>query len=158
MIKHQSDSPEQRAAEEAIREGVAAHLGKALHPATLSLVGGAAVRVDGAAPDKSVFVEIYARQGALKSGQRHKVATDALKLITLARSYPEAELVMAFADEQAAAFATRGTWMAEALAAWGVRVLVVELDEQMREGIRTAQVRQQMVNPSAHPPAGAVGT
>jgi hypothetical protein len=56
---------------------------------------------------------------------------------------------------QAAPYATKGTWMSEALATWGVKVLVVELDAEVREGIRAAQVRQQMVNPSAEAPADA---
>ena len=155
MRSHQSDSAEQRAAEELIRSQVAAYLGKELRSATLKLESGAAVQVDGAAADESAFVEIFARHGVLKGGQRHKVATDALKLITIGRSRPGADLVIAFADEQAASFATKGTWMSEALVAWGVKVLVVELDAEVREGIRAAQVRQQMVNPSAEAPPGA---
>lgn len=158
MPQHQSDSSEQRDVEEVIRAKVAAHLGTELKPATLALDQGAEVQVDGASADRSVFVEIFARQGTLKGGQRHKIATDALKLITLGRSYPQARLVIAFADDDAAAFATQGTWMAEALSAWKVQVLVVELDDDVREGIRAAQVRQRMVNPSAEPPPGAPAT
>ena len=100
MPSHQSDSSEQQAAEELIRSQVAAYLGKELKSATLKLEGGAAVQVDGIAADGSAFVEIFARQGALKGGQRHKVATDALKLITIGRSRPVADLVIAFADEK----------------------------------------------------------
>jgi hypothetical protein len=155
MAQHQSDSSEQRAAEDLIRAKVAAFLGKDLQPRTMALESGARVQVDAASDDESVFVEIFARQGALKGGQRHKVATDALKLITIGRSRPGADLVIAFADEQAAAYATKGTWMAEALTSWGVRVVVVELDEGARAGLRAAQVRQQMVNPAAEPPDDA---
>lgn len=109
------------------------------------------MQVDGADANESVFVEIFARQGALKGGQRHKVATDALKLLTLGRSRPDAQLIIAFADLEAASYATKGTWMAEALAAWGVTVLVVELDGSVRDGIRAAQARHTMVNPSPPP-------
>lgn len=45
--------------------------------------------------------------------------------------------------------------MSEALSTWGITVLVVELDDEVRDGIRTAQVRQQMVNPGAAAPADA---
>ncbi len=107
------------------------------------------MRVDGVDAEKTVFVEIFAHQGPLKGGQKHKVATDALKLITLGRGRPEAQLILAFADEVAAAFATKGTWMAEALAAWVVKVYVVELEGSVSDGIRAAQVRQEMVNPEA---------
>lgn len=43
----------------------------------------------------------------------------------------------------------------EALATWGIKVLVVELDEDVRDGIRAAQVRQQLVNPEALAPPNA---
>jgi hypothetical protein len=45
--------------------------------------------------------------------------------------------------------------MSDALATWGITVLVVELDNAVRDGIRAAQVRQEMVNPAAAPPADA---
>jgi hypothetical protein len=150
---HQSDATVQQQAEPLIRDKVAVHIGKPLAPAAVKLESGASVQVDGVAADESAFVEISAHQGALRGGQRHKVATDALKLITLGRSRPQAQLILAFADPAAAAFATKGTWMAEALASWAVTVLVVELADDVREGIRVAQVRQVMVNPTAIPDA-----
>jgi hypothetical protein len=52
------------------------------------LSGGAYVDVDGVAADSSAFVEVFAHQGTLKGGQKHKVANDALKLITLGREHP----------------------------------------------------------------------
>jgi hypothetical protein len=155
MAPHKSDSSEQRAAEATIRAQVAALLGKELRSTRLTLNGGASVEVDGAAEDESVFVEIFARQGALKGAQKHKVATDALKLITIGQSRPGASLVIAFADEQAATYATRGTWIAEALWTWGIDVVTVKLGEDVRDDIRKAQARQEMVNPSAAPPADA---
>ena len=130
---------------------MAEHVGIALEPTTVELDLGAKVQVDGAAANESVFVEIFARQGALKGGQRHKIATDALKLITLGRSRPNARLIIAFADDEAAAYATKGTWLSEALKTWGITVLVVELDEVVRDGIKAAQLRQIMVNPAADP-------
>jgi hypothetical protein len=46
---------------------------------------------------------------------------------------------------------TGTSWLAEALRAWEVAVLVAVLDDNVRAGLRAAQVRQVMVNPS---PAG----
>ena len=148
-MAHLSDSIVQREAEALIRQRVADAVGKPLAPARVKLDSGASVEVDAMAPDGSVFGEIFARQGALKGGQRHKVAADALKLITLGRTRPSAELFLAFADEQAAAYASKGTWLSEALVLWNVKVLVVDLDETVRDGIRAAQLRQVMVNPTA---------
>jgi hypothetical protein len=157
-MAHLSDSRVQQEAEALIRQRVGDHVGKLLAPKRVHLQAGAPVEVDGVAADESVFVEIFAHQGALKGGQRHKVATDALKLITISRSRPNAQLILAFGDEAAAAFATKGTWMAEAMAAWGVKVLVVELDRSVQEGIQAAQARQVMVNPSAVSPPEANST
>lgn len=151
----QSDSREQRAAEPLILQRVAEHLGRPLKPQTVKLASGAKVQVDGVAEDMSAFVEIFARHGALKGGQQKKVSHDALKLITLGRAYPRAQLVIAFADQGAARYATQGTWVSEALAAWNVEVVVVEIDSMVSDGIRTAQARQQMVNPAAPPPDDA---
>ena len=45
-----------------------------------------------------MLVECFAHVGAMKGGQRHKVATDALKLITLGRGKPGARLLLALAN------------------------------------------------------------
>lgn len=153
MADHESDSGVQRDAEVLILDAVAKYVDMALAPRIVRFDSGATVQVDGAPSDESLFVEIFARQGALKSGQRKKVSQDALKLVTLGRSRPSARLILAFADEQAAAYASKGTWLSEALRTWGVEVLVVELEQTVRARIREAQVQQQMVNPAASPPA-----
>jgi anti-sigma28 factor (negative regulator of flagellin synthesis) len=124
---HRSDSAIQRAAESVILAKVSEHFAAAITPKVLTLPSGARVEVDGAAPDLPVFVEVFARQGTLKGGQQKKVCQDALKLITIGRTHPNAQLVIAFADEDAAADASRGTWVAEALATWAVQVLIVDL-------------------------------
>jgi hypothetical protein len=94
-----SDSTAQRRAEGLILEAVAQEVGVSLHPQRLQLVSGAVVDVDGVAADESVLVEIFAHQGQLKGGQRHKIAGDALKLITIARERtPPPVLILAFGD------------------------------------------------------------
>ena len=148
-MRHQSDSSVQLDAQAVISRKLEERVGKRIRETTVALGGGAQVRVDGVDPEETVFVEIFAHQGALKGGQKHKVATDALKLITIGRTRPDAELILAFADEDAAAFATKGSWMSEALAAWGVTVYLVDIDSAVRDGIKDAQLRQEMVNPTA---------
>lgn len=147
-MAHRSDSLVQREAESLMRNKVAEVIGQDLQSATVRLDTGAPVQVDGAAADESVLVEIFARQGKLKAGQQKEVALDAFKLITLARGRPDAELILAFADEDAAAYARGKGWLAEALASWSVKIVVVELDERERAKIRAAQVLQEIENPS----------
>jgi hypothetical protein len=146
-MAHQSDSLEQRTAEPLILAGVAKIVGVELAPRSLRLDGGARVDVDGVAPDESVFVEVFAHQGRLKGAQFHKVARDALKLITLGRSRAASKLIIAFGDPDAATCVTGASWLSEALSSWEIEVLIVDLDDPVRAGLRDAQVRQVMVNP-----------
>lgn len=78
MEAHASDSTAQSDAEPLILAAVADQLGVKLAPRRLALPGGATADVDGVAADESVLVEVFARQGALKGGQRGKIARDAL--------------------------------------------------------------------------------
>jgi hypothetical protein len=105
-MAHLNDSDAQRQAEPLILGLVAATLGVVLKPRSLQLPGGARVDIDGVADDESVFVEVFAHQGPLKSGQLHKVARDALKLITLARTRDDPRLIIAFGDAEAARYVT----------------------------------------------------
>jgi hypothetical protein len=147
-VAHPSDSQEQRSAEALILQAVSASVGVELAPRSLRLDGGARADVDGAAPDESVLVEVFAHQGRLKGAQFHKVARDALKLITLGRTRPGSKLIIAFGDSDAAACVNTKSWLAESLRTWGVEVLAVDLDEEVRAGLRSAQARQVMVNPT----------
>jgi GNAT superfamily N-acetyltransferase len=78
-VAHPSDSQEQRRAEALILQAVSTSVGVELAPRSLRLDGGARAGVDGAAPDESVLVEVFAHQGRLKGAHCHKVARDALK-------------------------------------------------------------------------------
>ena len=143
-----SQAGEQQNAEKLVIEQVAAALGTALRPRRLHLLAGAYVDVDGVSDDEGILVEVFAHQGALKGGQRHKIATDVLKLITVARERAQApRLILAFADPTVADWTAGKSWLAAAVATWGVEVMTAELDESARAGLRAAQVRQVMVNP-----------
>ncbi len=145
-MAHPSDSREHQSAEALILHAVSAVVGIELGPRSLRLDGGARVDVDGVAPDESVLVEVFAHQGRLKGAQFHKVARDALKLITLRRSRNDSRLILAFGDADAAACVSGNSWLAEALRTWGIEVLDVDLDDEVRTGLRVAQARQVMVN------------
>ena len=99
---NQSDSSVQLAAEAKILELLQTTFGPGLKPDTVHLDGTASVQVDAVSPNRAVFIEIFAHQGQLKGGQKRKIALDALKLITIGREHPDAELVIALADDTAA--------------------------------------------------------
>ena len=149
--QQQSDSAEQLMAEPLILAGVGRELNVVLKPATLRLDGGARVDVDGVDEDETTFVEIFARQGRLKGAQFHKVARDALKLITITRSRENATLAIGFGSPEAAASVTGKSWLAESLRTWRIQVIVVELEEAVRDALLVAQARQIMINPDLPP-------
>jgi hypothetical protein len=143
---HVSDSAVQRKAEGVIRERLAELLGTPLKAGPVTLAGGATVEVDAVSTEDPVLAEIFARQGALKAGQQKKVAIDTLKLITIRRERPETRLLLAFADEAAAAYAQGNGWLANALRSWEVDVVVVAIPDELRAEIRAAQAGQRMIN------------
>jgi hypothetical protein len=144
MSKHASDAGVQIAAEATILAALSKAIGIPFTQGLTLSVGDARVRPDGVATDESVFVEVFAHIGKLKGGQRHKVSTDALKLLAIRESRPNARLILAFADEAAAASVSG--WRAATLKANGIEIRVVSLPAEDRAKIEAAQVRQKMVN------------
>lgn len=55
--------------------------------------------------------------------------------------------MLAFADPAMTAFFAGKSWLAAAVLAWDIEVVVAELEEAVRGGIRSAQARQVMINP-----------
>jgi hypothetical protein len=145
-LTHPSNAEAQVMAEAAILDTLGKTLGVALKQGASVTLGASHVRPDGVAADESVFVEVFAHIGKLRGGQRHKVSTDALKLLAIRATYPDARLILAFADEEAAASVSG--WKAETLTANGIEIHAVALDHADRAKIEAAQARQRMVNPT----------
>ncbi|MGI9021544.1 MAG: hypothetical protein ACR2G3_12645 [Solirubrobacterales bacterium] len=144
-MKHQSDSGVQQEAEAGILASVAAEVGVELKQNVRLDLGDAYVQVDGASPDESLIVEVFARVGRLAGGQLHKVSTDSLKLIALRQSRPDARMLLAFASEEAASSVVG--WRRQAIQMWGIEIVTVQPDERTRQAILDAQEQQKMVNP-----------
>jgi hypothetical protein len=139
---HPSDSKVQVAAEAPVLAALGKSLGLALEQKAAIVLGGEEVRPDGVDADRTVFVEVFARIGKMKPGQRHKVSTDALKLLAIREAYPQARLILAFVDDAAAASVSG--WRAATLAANGIEIRTVDLDPAGRAAIEAAQARQKM--------------
>lgn len=141
---HQSDSTAQRDAEALVLAGVSRELGVPLNQKVRLELDAARVEVDGASPDEAVLVEVFARIGKLKGAQLDKVSTDTLKLVALSETRPEARLILAFADKEAADSIVG--WRAAVLQLRGIEKLVVALPDKQRAVILAAQEKQRMVN------------
>ena len=139
---HGSDSGAQRAAEPLMLERLGAELGCELANRTIG-----SMKIDGVSQSPPILVEAWAHQGPPRGGQYHKVMNDAFKLIYARSTFNDAEqpkprLMLAFADDRAAApFCGRG-WRAQALKAAGIEVRVVVLPEEVRVGLRHTQETQ----------------
>ena len=139
-MAHASDSAVQREAELVILAALSEKLGVPLAKRRIDLPAGAWAEVDGAAPDLSVLAEAFARQGAMQGGQRRKLALDVLKLITIRRQHPDARLILAFCDQ--AAIASLVGWQAEAVHAWQVDTVVVDIPDELRARLVQVQAEQ----------------
>jgi hypothetical protein len=146
MNNHPSSSEVQRSKEAVILRAVSNQLGVDLCQKVKLGFGQAWMEVDGATEDESILVEVFAHIGKLEGGQRHKVSTDALKLVALGESRPHARRILAFAD-QAAASSVAG-WKAAVLEHHGIELLAVELSDADRAELVAAQEKQKMVNAS----------
>jgi hypothetical protein len=137
------DSVEQRKAEPLLLAALGARLGVSLSPRKYSVAGSTRVEIDGACEDPLVLCEAFAHYGVLKSAQRHKLITDAFKLVYVERllELPARKIIL-LACDQAASCVIGRSWAAAALRSFGVEVQVVGLPSELEASIRAAQKRQ----------------
>ena len=138
-------SQEQRDAERVMLDLLVEQLGLALDPMTITIPSGARVEIDGADAQKSVLVECWAHIGPPKAAQRHKVLSDAFKLVWISSTlYPRPRLILCVADEAAAApfRPSSRSWAGRALKDLNIEVIVVPISDELRETLVKAQRRQ----------------
>jgi len=148
---HPSHSGVQSEAEKATIKLLSVQLGVPLRHEKVMLREGVAVHIDGYHEGPPlILAEVFAHQGPLKSGQRHKLMSDALKLLAASRMLRlegEATLMLVLTDERAAEDFKRG-WRGAALDELGVEVRLVPLAPETAARVLAAQTTQRMVNES----------
>jgi hypothetical protein len=118
-------------------------LGVSLEKRRFPLPEGGWLEIDGACDQPPILCEAWAHQGPAKAAQKHKLMTDAVKLLYAAKLMGAPPcLILLFADETAAAHLRGRSWMGQMLKGNGVNIEVVALPSDLRESIRAAQVRQ----------------
>ncbi|MDX1926927.1 MAG: hypothetical protein SFV81_10430, partial [Pirellulaceae bacterium] len=114
--------------------------------------GSTELPIDGVKPDaislsNRIVVEVYARIGSVKGAQQHKIKGDILKLAFIGqRLGTEWRKILCFASKEAASYASGATWVAEAAREFGIEIVAVDIPEDIKASIVTAQVRQRMIN------------
>lgn len=107
------------------------------------------VNPDAIDPINKIVVEVYARVGEVRGAQLHKIKGDILKLALIEKRLGTGwRKIMCFASNEAAKYVQGKSWVAEAAKEFGVEIFIVELPEEKKENIISAQKRQRMVNPS----------
>ncbi len=142
-VPHPGDSPEQRAAEETLIAGLARGLGVMLAKKLIALPEGGVLEIDGVSASPPIICEAWAHLGSAKTAQKHKLLTDAFKLIYAAQFLPkETRKVIVVADPKAVRHLDGKGWMAQTLRASRVEIEVVDLPTETIEALRRAQERQ----------------
>jgi hypothetical protein len=139
--RHASDSSAQGKGEEAARICLEKRLKYPL-PKEILKVAGRRVEVDGKNDQGKTLCEISCHIGSLKSGQRHKVAGDMLKLIFVGKALGgKWRKVLCLVDQEAAK-SVNESWLGAAAKQMGIEVQVVLLPKAKRDDIEKAQVSQ----------------
>jgi hypothetical protein len=137
------DSQVQRDAETEVVTLLSAKIGVGLAPASIRLSDKTQVEVDAVSEHPPVMAEIWAHQGPPKSAQKNKVLTDALKLTYVEAARDVAyRKILCFTDEAARRPFLGDSWYASALRHYGIELLVVDIEPELRDKIIEAQKRQ----------------
>ena len=142
MLRHPSDSSEQRDAEVALIAGLSKELGVPLQKRELDLTT-CVIQIDGYSENPPIMCEAWAHRGKPKGGQPHKVLTDAFKLLFADTVLGEIHRkILVFADEAARKPFGGDKWQAQCLKHFGFETYVVSLPKKRLEMIDRAQKRQ----------------
>jgi len=126
-------------------------IGKKLAPSQV-LLDSIFVQIDGYCEtnEEIVLAECWAHVGKAKVAQKHKIATDVLKLsiasFAIQKQHPEKAIrcYLVFADEDAADVVRSSSWISAAARHYGVVPHVVQLDQATVQAIREAQKGQDL--------------
>ena len=140
---HPSNSATQTQAETLILQALNLKSGLELVSAKRFPVANRHVQIDGYDEENGVLCEIVARQGALKSAQRDKVASDILKMILVEKlaGVPMRKIIC-FASTDASAAFTKKSWLALSAQTFGIEIETVKLDAPTVLAIEAAQTMQ----------------
>jgi hypothetical protein len=139
-MEHPSSSAVQQATEPALLEKAEQHLGVRFSDIPPCLHG---LKLDGFADgDMPVCVEVFARVGPCKAGQKRKLSRDMTKLLLAERRLGKpCRKVIVVLDTAAVGHLTDG-WDGEFAREFEIELLVVEFGEAIRNAVQAAQERQ----------------
>ena len=94
-----------------------------------------------------VVGEIFAHVGKPKKAQDNKIANDILKMLLLEKVMgKEYRKIIVVCDEKEAKKLRGKSALAESIRLFGIEIMLIEIDSEMKMEILQAQARQKMVN------------
>lgn len=141
-----SSTDEQQLAELYIADKVEKILGIAIdRNAKVVLEDGVHIEPDIYSEEHKIMGEIYAHTGGLKKGQTQKISQDILKMILLDKCKGvEYRKIFVVADDTVGKYLTGESYIAESIRQFGMEIKRIDLDDQMIEMVKSAQIRQKM--------------
>ena len=141
MPQDLSDSSVHTAAEPICLALVGEQLGVRLAPETVRLSDGTTFQLDGVDRGAHVLCEVFSHIGALKDGQKKKLAKDLLKLLAVEHSVEGPwRKVICVVDAPARKYLTGASWCAAVAREFRFEVVAVILSHDQREELVRAQV------------------
>ncbi len=142
-ITQPGDSIEQRQAEKWLLDALSRELEVKLTTRKFELDGASYIQLDGYCESPPVLCEAWSHIGPPKSGQKHKVMTDAFKLLFTNEIIGcNAQCILLFADRDAAEPFIHKSWMAQCIEKYGIKVRVIEFPPEIKAKVLKAQERQ----------------
>ena len=118
-----------------------------LIPKKLRVTDKASINLDGYSDEQHILCEAYARIGELKGSQPDKIASDILKMLLVEMILDSKfQKVLVFADQAAANTVLGQSWLADICRRVSVQIVVAEIGNELRNKLKNAQQRQEMVN------------
>lgn len=141
--RHPSDSTEQQLAHKEILS-----LLNVKHQLKLEskkvLINNTLFQVDGYSENPPILCEIYSRIGRMKVAQTNKIGKDILKMLLIEKMNNKTfRKIIAFANEEAAhCFSGGESWYAKLKDNFNIEILVIDISQELKESLLTAQKRQ----------------
>lgn len=94
-----------------------------------------------------IVCEIFAHIGLLKTGQKHKISQDILKMLLLEKSKElKYRKVLVVIDDKIEQYLSGKSFIAESIRQFGIEVKKISLSDEIYETVLNAQKRQIMIN------------
>ncbi len=105
------------------------------------------IRPDFYSQEHKIIGEIFAHIGKPKKAQNNKIANDILKMLLFEKHKQTEYLkVIAVCDEAEYRALNGDSALAESIRRFGIKLLLIPLEDEQRDNLLAAQARQRMVN------------